>query len=242
MIDRATELFGYFQSEKYFAHCADEVRHYFTPHHAISELLEKGFGDLLAGKTCSVHVRRTDYVDNPMWTDLSADDYYERAMAQFDSDSTFVIFSDDIEWCQDAVPWTLDLLCRSAERRRGSLPDVAMPRTHHREFQLFMVGRMARPQPGQESDRAVAMVYRKVREPVYPLPISIRPPGWIPRHPRSDSARLDQNLIIARPVAKMPLVRAGRQHMPICSKVGRGVVPDRPACAGRSVQRRLACS
>ncbi len=100
MIDRATELFGYFQSEKYFAHCADEVRHYFTPHHAISELLEKGFGDLLAGKTCSVHVRRTDYVDNPMWTDLSADDYYERAMAQFDSDSAFVIFSDDIEWCR----------------------------------------------------------------------------------------------------------------------------------------------
>lgn len=79
----------------------DEVRHYFTPHHAISELLEKGFGDLLAGKTCSVHVRRTDYVDNPMWTDLSADDYYERAMEQFDSDCTFVIFSDDIAWCRE---------------------------------------------------------------------------------------------------------------------------------------------
>jgi hypothetical protein len=100
VIDRATELFGFFQSERYFAHCADEVRHYFTPHHALSELLEKGFGDLLAAKTCSVHVRRTDYVGNPIWPDLAADGYYERAMSQFDSDTTFVIFSDDIEWCK----------------------------------------------------------------------------------------------------------------------------------------------
>jgi hypothetical protein len=98
-IDRATELYGYFQSERYFAHCADEVRHYFTPHHAVARLLERGFGELLAAKTCSVHVRRTDYLGAPTWFDLGGSDYYERAMAQFDADTTFVIFSDDIEWC-----------------------------------------------------------------------------------------------------------------------------------------------
>jgi glycosyl transferase family 11 len=101
VIDRATELWGYFQSERYFSDCSDEVRHYFTPHHAMSQMLERAFGSLLAAKTCSVHVRRTDYIGNLTHPDLAADDYYERAMSQFDSDTTFVLFSDDIEWCRD---------------------------------------------------------------------------------------------------------------------------------------------
>ena len=100
VVDRATELRGYFQSERYFEHCRDEVRHYFTPHHRLSELLERGYGDMVAARTCSIHVRRTDYIGNPSHPDLSAGDYYERAMAQFDSDTTFVVFSDDIEWCR----------------------------------------------------------------------------------------------------------------------------------------------
>jgi hypothetical protein len=100
-IDRATELWGFFQSEQYFAHCADEVRHYFTPHHAVVQLLERGFGDLLKTNTCSVHVRRTDYLEHPEFCDLSATDYYERAMLEFDSGTTFVIFSDDIPWCKE---------------------------------------------------------------------------------------------------------------------------------------------
>jgi hypothetical protein len=101
VIDRATELRGFFQSERFFALCEAEVRHYFTPHHALARLLERQFGDLLAAKTCSVHVRRTDYVGDSLWPDLGAGDYYERAMSQFDSDTIFVIFSDDIEWCKE---------------------------------------------------------------------------------------------------------------------------------------------
>src|ERR1700731_1284051 len=100
-IHRTTELRGYFQSERYFTHCQDEVRHYFTPHHALAQLLERHFGDLIATKTCSVHVRRTDLVGDPAWPELATSDYYERAMSQFDSDTTFVIFSDDIEWCKE---------------------------------------------------------------------------------------------------------------------------------------------
>jgi hypothetical protein len=99
-IDRPTELWGYYQSPRYFDNCEDEVRHYFTPHHVLSKLLDLGYADLIAGKTCSVHVRRTDYVGDSFWPDLSATDYYERAMAQFDADTTFVIFSDDLEWCK----------------------------------------------------------------------------------------------------------------------------------------------
>ncbi len=101
VIDRATELWGYFQSHRYFAHCEEEVRHYFTPHHALAQLLDSGFADLLARETCSVHVRRGDYLGDPTWPELAAGDYYERAMSQFDSNTTFVIFSDDTAWCME---------------------------------------------------------------------------------------------------------------------------------------------
>src|ERR1700689_2493901 len=99
-VDRTTELWGYFQSERFFAHCQDEVRHYFTPHHALAQMLDRQFGDLMGARTCSVHVRRTHYLGDSAWPDLAKGDYYERAMSQFDPATTFVMFSDDLEWCK----------------------------------------------------------------------------------------------------------------------------------------------
>lgn len=48
----------------------------------------------------AIHVRRGDYVGNPFYVDLMETDYYERAMAKFPN-STFLVFSDDIDWCRD---------------------------------------------------------------------------------------------------------------------------------------------
>jgi hypothetical protein len=100
VIDRPTELYGYFQSERYFKHCAAEIRGYLQPHPRMAAMLEREFRDLLAFDTCSVHVRRGDYVGNSDFTDLSATDYYARAFAQFSSATRFVVFSDDLDWCR----------------------------------------------------------------------------------------------------------------------------------------------
>lgn len=47
----------------------------------------------------AIHMRRTDYVRNPFYVDLSQTEYYEKAIAMFPG-ATFLIFSDDIEWCE----------------------------------------------------------------------------------------------------------------------------------------------
>lgn len=77
-------LRGYFQSEKYFEDYADEVRLLLGP-------IESHQG------VCAVHVRRTDYVNNPHYANLSIE-YYLRLMEA--EPMEFLFFSDDIEFCK----------------------------------------------------------------------------------------------------------------------------------------------
>ena len=99
-VTRSTSLLGYFQSEKYFKHCEDEVRSFSAPCSGLTQQLQEKFRDLLGRKTCSVHVRRTDYINDGCYNDLAAGSYYEEAFARFDADTTFVLFSDDTAWCR----------------------------------------------------------------------------------------------------------------------------------------------
>ncbi len=56
----------------------------------------------------AIHVRRAgnpinpaepEYHENSFYVDLCDTDYYEKAMAEF-PDASFLVFSDDIEWCK----------------------------------------------------------------------------------------------------------------------------------------------
>ncbi len=99
-VQHSATLLGYFQSEKYFAHCREEIRRLFTPLPELVAELGRRFGPLLARPHCALHVRRGDYVGSPYWADLAASDYYERAMARFGSDTRFLVFSNDVPFCR----------------------------------------------------------------------------------------------------------------------------------------------
>jgi hypothetical protein len=86
------KLYGYFQSEKYFADFADEVRKEFTFKKKV---------EALSTNTVSVHVRRGDYLNLSDHHPVCSLDYYKRAMNEFPKDCRFLIFSDDKQWCQD---------------------------------------------------------------------------------------------------------------------------------------------
>jgi hypothetical protein len=94
------QLLGYFQSERYFAHCAAEIRSAFQPKAWITEQCRSQCRELFEGSTCSIHVRRGDYVNNPFFVDLATTDYYARAMEQLPANTRLVFFSDDIEFCR----------------------------------------------------------------------------------------------------------------------------------------------
>lgn len=98
LLEGSTDIVGLFQNEKYFAHCADKIREVFTLKEKSREYIAKTYGPFTRG-TCSIHVRRTDYIGSTFMQSLGMD-YYEKAMERFSPETRFVVFSDDIAWCK----------------------------------------------------------------------------------------------------------------------------------------------
>jgi len=93
-------LYGYFQSEKYFKHIESEIRQDFIWRDDVWDMC-RGIFDNIApdGKAISLHVRRTDHLIKPTYHALLPMSYYEEALSQFDSNLPVLVFSDDPEWC-----------------------------------------------------------------------------------------------------------------------------------------------
>lgn len=101
-----TDFVGYFQSERYFEHAADEVRQRFRFVPRIQELTTRFADSLREGgrPLVAIHVRRGDYLEHPeAFTTLSAP-YVARARRHFPADARFLLFSDDLPWCVANIP------------------------------------------------------------------------------------------------------------------------------------------
>jgi len=94
------DLYGYFQTEKYFRDSRDEILKIFKFKEEIVEKAESLAKDIRENYV-SLHVRRGDYLALPEHHPSQGMEYYEKAMSNFDSDSIFCLFSDDIEWCKE---------------------------------------------------------------------------------------------------------------------------------------------
>jgi hypothetical protein len=104
-------LIGYWQSEKYFADVAEEVRKAFRFKHPLEGEAKEISRQIRSTNSVSLHIRRGEYValENIVGkTDLA---YYERAASYMNERSktmgievpTFFVFSDDIEWCKEKL-------------------------------------------------------------------------------------------------------------------------------------------
>ena len=94
-------LYGFFQTEKYFKHCAREIREeQFVFKKQIvdecKEIVDECFNEPIA-----LHIRRGDFLINSGNHHNQSLDYYEDALKKFDADRQVVIFSDDPDWCME---------------------------------------------------------------------------------------------------------------------------------------------
>jgi len=101
-------LYGFFQTERYFKHCARELRkEQFVFKKKIvdecKEIVESCFNDPIA-----LHIRRGDFLINSGNHYNQSLEYYEEALKKFDADRQVVIFSDDPDWCMEQELFSSD--------------------------------------------------------------------------------------------------------------------------------------
>ena len=92
------DLYGYFQSQKYFSHIEDDLRKDFTFCDIIYKPCSHYHKHILSTETVALHIRRGDYITDPNFVLLDLD-YYHRALEYFPNNE-IIIVSDDIEWCK----------------------------------------------------------------------------------------------------------------------------------------------
>ena len=101
-------LSGYWQSEKYFLNCADEIRSHFRFKPLLSPENEKWVELISKKNSVSVHVRRGDFIKskNIAYHGVCSVEYFDsaaRLMMERNPDVEFFIFSDDVAWVKSNI-------------------------------------------------------------------------------------------------------------------------------------------
>lgn len=95
-------LYGYFQSEKYFLHVEEELRKDFEFRDEVKKLCENIWKQIVVdeghSEAISLHIRRTDHLIKPTFHPVLPISYYEEALAKLPKDIPVFIFTDDPAW------------------------------------------------------------------------------------------------------------------------------------------------
>lgn len=97
-----TSIEGYFQSYKYFQHNDDLIKSKFLNFKPIIQSKTNEIAVQLPynKELTAIHVRRGDYVDKQDYHTLLPISYYEAAKKEIGENQSYVVFSDDIDWCK----------------------------------------------------------------------------------------------------------------------------------------------
>lgn len=93
---------GYFQSDKYWKHCEDEVKSIFKWKTSFKNELKDRYKHIFEKRTIAIHIRRGDYVGNKSYHNLHINYYIKALEIYFTQRDNYniVIFSDDPSYCK----------------------------------------------------------------------------------------------------------------------------------------------
>lgn len=92
-------VYGYLQTTKYFDHIEKEIREDFQFKNDIYNPCKEMIDSV--ENPIALHVRRGDYLQNSDNHPPCSQEYYDAALAKFDSDRMVIVFSDDPDWCKE---------------------------------------------------------------------------------------------------------------------------------------------
>lgn len=107
--NKVYSLSGYFQSEKYFKNYREDIINYFSLNPDLENIILSKYGNIL-NNSCSIHIRRGDYLGQQNFHPIQSIDYYNNAIKELYGQDfevikniNFLIFSDDINWCKNNI-------------------------------------------------------------------------------------------------------------------------------------------
>jgi hypothetical protein len=100
------KLWGFFQSEKYFEDCKSLVKLTLILDKTLKQQVNNEYKSYLGNnkRLAFIQVRRGDYLKQQERHPVLSLDYYKNAMNKFSDDTTFLVLSDDIDWCKKEFP------------------------------------------------------------------------------------------------------------------------------------------
>jgi len=98
-----TDLYGYFQDERYFKEDRDLLLSILKFKEEYESIAQEFISKIDPKyQKVSLHIRRGDYTLYPDHHPVCSKDYYQSSMGKFGSDKIrFLVFSDDVDWCRE---------------------------------------------------------------------------------------------------------------------------------------------
>lgn len=100
---------GYWQNEQYFSKIASLIRDRFKFKTPLDEQNNALAEEILSSNSISVHIRRGDYLKDPLLGGICDVAYYKRSIDLMTFKvqmPKYIIFSDDIDWCRNNLQLT----------------------------------------------------------------------------------------------------------------------------------------
>lgn len=101
---KAIYYWGYWQNQEYFLDLTEILRKDFIFKQEISKQNKEVAKDIETSNSVSIHVRRGNYLQDPLLGGICQKEYYQQAIALIKekvSSPKFFLFSDEIEWCKE---------------------------------------------------------------------------------------------------------------------------------------------
>ena len=129
-------LDGYWQTEQYFESIRDKICADFEFKPLMGPKNLELQQQLAQSETCSIHIRRGDYVGHPELGGICNEAYYKNALKELDArhpDCALIVFSDDIEFSKDLLKERQQVQFCDWNRGSDSWIDLALMGrcTHH---------------------------------------------------------------------------------------------------------------
>jgi hypothetical protein len=125
-------LEGYWQSEKYFAEITDIIKKEFSFVNPPSKINREIIEEIRGCNSVSLHIRRGDYVSNPIAKEILGVlgiEYYMHALNFIESkieNPHIFVFSDDIQWARENLKTTLPLRFINHNRMEMDYEDLRL--------------------------------------------------------------------------------------------------------------------